>query len=105
VPPLKKVRKVGPTEYAGEVDQTKLSPSEKDALQGAHVQFGKVFVWVGSDGYVHRVRVETSSSGKEKAKIVFTTTMSNYGESVHVTVPPAAQTVNANAAGIPGFSS
>lgn len=105
VPPLKNVRKVGATEYTGEVDQTKLSPSEKDALKGAHVKFGKVFVWVGGDGYVHRVRVETSSSGREKAKIVFTTTMSNYGENVHVTVPPAAQTVNANAAGIPGFSS
>ncbi len=105
VPPLKDVRKVGPTEYSGRVDEAKLPQAQKDALKGAHVEFGQVFVWVGTDGYVHRVRVETSSSGTQKAKIDFTTTMSKFGEPVHVPVPPASQTVDASKLGIPGFSS
>lgn len=105
VPPLEDVRKVGPTEYSGRVDEAKLSQAQKDALQGAHVEFGKVFVWLGSDGYVHRVRVDTSSSGSQKARIVFTTTMSKYGESVQVPVPPVSETVDASELNIPGFSS
>lgn len=113
IPPLKNARRVGTatiggvktTEYAAQVDRAKLPAAERSALQGAHVGFGTVDVWVGSDGYVHRVRIDTSSSaGGHKAKIVLTSTMSDYGEAVHVTVPPASETVNASKIGIPGFS-
>lgn len=113
VPPLKNARKVGTTtidgvkttEYAAQVDREKLPAAERKALQSAHVGFGTVDVWVGGDGYVHRVRIDTSSSaGGHKATIVLTSTMSNYGESVQVTIPPASETVNASKIGIPGFS-
>jgi hypothetical protein len=114
VPPLKDARQVGTatiggvqtTEYAAQVDAAKLSAAQKAALQSTHADFGAIDVWVGTDGYVHRVRVGTSSSaGGQKAKIVLTTTMSNFGEKIHVTIPPASETVNANNVGIPGFSS
>jgi hypothetical protein len=113
VPPLKDVRKVGTatiggvqtTEYAGSVDETKLSRAEKAALARTHAVFGAVDVWVGADGYVHKVRVvTTSSAGGKKASIVVISTMSNYGEKVHVTVPPASQTLDAAKLDIPGFS-
>lgn len=106
VPPLEDVRSEGGGKYSGRVDVTKLTPAAKAALRSTHVSFGAVDVWVGGDGYVRRVRiVSTSSAGGAKARAVLTTTMSKYGESVHVTIPPASQTVNANNLSIPGFSS
>lgn len=105
VPPLKDVRSLGGGKYSGRVDAAKLSPAEKAALSGTHVQFGAVDVWIGGDGYVHRVEVESrSTAGGNKATIVLTTKMSSFGTPVHVTVPPASQTVNANKLNIPGFS-
>jgi hypothetical protein len=82
-----------------------MSAAQKAALKSSHVGFRAIDVWVGSDGYLHRARIETSArSGGQKATITITSTMSNYGESVHVTVPPASQTVDASKIGIPGFS-
>lgn len=114
VPPLEDARQLGTstidgmqtTEYSAKVDRTRLPPAAKAALRSTHVRFGAVEVWVGADGYVHRVRIATSSSaGGAKATAVLTTTMSKYGEKVHVTIPPASQTVKANNLNIPGFSS
>jgi hypothetical protein len=48
-------------------------------------------VWVGADGYVHRVRV--SSRIAAGATLDATTDLSDFGKSVTVTVPPASQTV------------
>jgi hypothetical protein len=105
VPPLKDVRSEGGGKYTGRVDESKLTPAAKAALQSTHVSFGAVDVWVGSDGYVRRVRIaSTSSAGGAKARAVLTTTLTNYGETVHVTVPPASETVNASKLDIPGFS-
>jgi hypothetical protein len=114
LPPLQDVHQVGTatvdgvqtTKYSAKVDRSKLSPAQKSALKSSHVTFGAIEVWVGSDGYVHRARIETSAqAGGQKANIAVTSTMSNYGESVQVTVPPAGQTVDASKVGIPGFSS
>jgi hypothetical protein len=47
-------------------------------------------VWVGSDGYVHRVRsVVAATSG---TKVTATSTLSGFGDPVTVNVPPAAST-------------
>ena len=43
--------------------------------------------WVGADGYVHQVRVVTTTG----AKVTATTGLSNFGAAVSVKVPPAAQ--------------
>lgn len=106
VPPLQDVRSDGGGKYSGRVDEAKLTPAAKAALKSTHVAFGAIDVWVGGDGYVRRVRiVSTSTAGGAKARAVLTTTLSHYGETVHVTIPPASETVNANKLSIPGFSS
>lgn len=53
--------------------------------------------WVGDDGYVHQVRVVTTSG----AKVTATTGLSDFGAPVHVTTPPAAQSYATNS--IPGL--
>ncbi|HUJ56320.1 MAG TPA: hypothetical protein VLW49_10075 [Gaiellaceae bacterium] len=106
VPPLKDVQSLGGGKYSGRVDAAKLSPAEQAAVSRTHVKFGAIDVWIGADSYVHRVEVRSSSSaGGKTARIVLTTTMSNFGKPIHVTTPPASETVNANSLSIPGFSS
>jgi hypothetical protein len=106
VPPLEDVKSLGGGRYSGRVDVAKLSPSQKAALAGSHAKFGPVHVSVGSDGYVHRIElVSSSSAGGKKAEIVLTTRMSNFGMPVHVTIPPKSETLDASNAGIPGFTS
>lgn len=51
---------------------------------------GTYDVWVGSDGYVHRVRV--SSRIAAGATLDATTDLSDFGKNVTVKVPPASQT-------------
>jgi hypothetical protein len=53
--------------------------------------------WVGDDGYVHQVRV-VSTSGP---KVAATTGLSDFGTAVKVNVPPAAQSYATNS--IPGL--
>jgi hypothetical protein len=51
---------------------------------------GTYDVWVGNDGYVHRVRV--SSRIAAGATLDATTDLSDFGKNVTVKVPPASQT-------------
>lgn len=61
-------------------------------------------VWVGSDGYIHRIRTNAAAtSGSKSAHIVATSTLSGFGDTVDVTVPPAAQTVTSTNGSIPGL--
>ena len=53
--------------------------------------------WVGDDGYVHQVRVVTTTG----AKVTATTGLSNFGTAVSVKVPPAKQSYATNS--IPGL--
>ena len=53
--------------------------------------------WVGDDGYIHRIRV-VSTSG---TKVTATTDLSDFGASVHVTVPSAAESFVTNS--VPGL--
>jgi hypothetical protein len=65
---------------------------------------GVYTVWVGSDGYIHRVRTNAvAASGSKAAHIVATSTLSGFGDTVDVTVPPAAQTVTSTNGSIPGL--
>jgi LppX_LprAFG lipoprotein len=95
---------VDATRYRGTVDVAKLPASTATAMQSAGVTFGPVDVWVGSDGYVHRVRVPTSASaGGQAAKTTLTMTLSHFGGGVSVSVPPASQTADASKVSIPGL--
>ncbi len=83
---------------------SRLPASSKTLVARAGAAFGPVDVWVGTDGYVHRMRVVTTAgSGGQKARTVVTMTLSNYGEAVHAPVPPAAATVDASTVTIPGL--
>ena len=54
--------------------------------------------WVGADGYVRQVRVVTASKGRNLSA---TTGLSDFGTSVHVKVPSAAQSYATNS--VPGL--
>jgi len=61
-------------------------------------------VWVGSDGYVHRVRtVAAAASGSSAASVTATSNLSGFGDTVDVTVPPASQTYETKNGTIPGL--
>jgi hypothetical protein len=61
-------------------------------------------VWVGDDGYIHRVRTTVAgTSGSTGGAVAATSTLSGFGEPVTVTVPPASQTVVSQNGSIPGL--
>lgn len=84
---LKSVTLVGKdsigTHYTATIDTSKLPAALAGQLGNA-----KYDVWVGSDGYVHRITLVTAGS----ATLTATSTLSGFGTPVTVTVPPASQT-------------
>lgn len=95
---------VDTTRYSGKIDVSKLPAATAAALQASGTTVGSVDVWVGSDGYVHRVRVPTSASAAgQKATTTLTMTFSDFGGGVSVSVPPASKTVDASKVSIPGL--
>jgi hypothetical protein len=60
-------------------------------------------VWVGQDGYIHRVRTTIAATGSSTGVVTATSTLSGFGQPVAVTVPPAAQTVDSTNGSIPGL--
>jgi hypothetical protein len=92
------------TRYRGRIDVSKLPAASAAVVRSSGAAFGPVDVWVGSDGYVHRVRVaSTASAGGQKVRTVLAMTLSDFGKQVSVTVPPAAQTADAAHVSIPGL--
>jgi hypothetical protein len=83
---------VSTTHYRAQIDVAKLSPAA-----AAQVGAATYDVWVGDDGYIHRVRVVASSG----AKVTATSDLSDFGAAVKVTVPTAAQSYATNK--IPGL--
>ena len=98
---LKNVTKVGTeqvggtstTHYIAAIDVSKLPASAKAGS-------GKYDVWIGDDGYVHRVRVTIRS---KSSKAIVTTDLSGFGSKVNVTVPPASQVYDGRGSSIPGL--
>jgi hypothetical protein len=61
-------------------------------------------VWVGQDGYIHRVRTTIAGgSGSSTGVVTATSTLAGFGQPVTVTVPPASQTVDSTNGSIPGL--
>jgi hypothetical protein len=108
---LQKVREVGTakiggvqtTHYRGTIDVAKLPQGSAGMLSSAGTTLGPADVWVGSDGYVRRQRLTTSSSLIGSAKTVVTTTLSQFGAAVTVTIPADSETVDASKVSIPGI--
>lgn len=95
---------VATTRYRGTIDVSKLPAGSAGVLGQAGATLGPADVWVGDDGYVHRARLTTTttSSGRT-SKTVVMTTLSQFGESVQVSVPAASETVDASKVSIPGL--
>src|SRR5436305_1481318 len=66
----------------------------------AKADSGTYDVWIGDDGYVHRVRVTIKS---KSSNATVTSDLSGYGDKVSVTVPPASQVYDSRGAPIPGL--
>lgn len=69
---------VATTHYHGTLAPTGTSPG------------GTYDVWVGSDGYVHRLRLSSKVAANQALNA--TIDLSDFGKSVTVTVPPSSQT-------------
>jgi hypothetical protein len=91
------------TEYRGRIDPAKLPAAAATGARNSHARFGPVQIWIG-DGYVRQLRASTTAStGGQQAATVVTLTLSQFGEKVSVTAPPASGTVDASKMQIPGF--
>jgi LppX_LprAFG lipoprotein len=96
---------VSTTHYRGTIDVAKLPAASSALVKSTGATFGPVDVWVGDDGYVHRVRVTTTASaGGQSTKTTLTMTLSDFGLGVIATVPPASQTEDASKVQIPGLT-
>jgi hypothetical protein len=75
------------THYRATIDPSKL-PQAANVKPLAGAKPGTYDVWIGKDdGYIHRATV-TYSNGTQSASV--TSNFTNFGETVNVTVPPAA---------------
>jgi hypothetical protein len=95
---LRDVRKVGEeagtTHYRAKIDLSKLKAATKTGT-------GRYDVWIGDDGYVHRVRTMVATKGLGTSTV--TTDLSDFGTSVSVTLPKPEDTFDATKTPIPGL--
>jgi len=79
--------------------------AQASGTSGSTKAAGVYNVWVGSDGYIHRVRTvaAAASSGSKVASVTATSNLSGFGDTVDVTVPPASQTYETKNGTIPGL--
>jgi len=81
------------THYRARIDLSKLKVA---ATAGT----GRYDVWIGDDGYVHRVKAIVTTGGDTST---VTTDLSAFGERVSVAVPPASETFDGSNSTIPGL--
>lgn len=84
------------THYRATIDASKLPA----AVKAKGLSAGSYDVWIGGDGYVHRVR--TTISGGTTGTATVTVDLADFGKSVSVTVPPASE-IAAAGGSIPGL--
>jgi hypothetical protein len=82
------------TLYRGRIDLAKAPAG------AAATGTGRYQVWIGEDGYVHRVKAIVHSSGTIST---VTSDLSAFGEPVSVDVPSAAETFDGSNSKIPGL--
>jgi hypothetical protein len=95
-----KVDGVVTTHYRATIDTSKLAGAAAAGVS----QPGLYNVWVGADGYVHRLSARiVTGAGAKKAVVNLTADLSNFGKPVTVALPPAGQTAATNGSSIPGL--
>jgi hypothetical protein len=78
--------------------------AQASGKSGSTQAAGVYNVWVGSDGYIHRVRtVAAATSGSNAASVTATSNLSGFGDTVDVTVPAASQVYETKNGTIPGL--
>jgi hypothetical protein len=92
-----RVTELGPAQVQG-VPTTRYR-AHVSAAAGSPAPPGTYEVWVGNDGYIHRVRTVVPAAGG--AKVTATSTLSGFGDPVSVTVPPAAKTYTSTTGTLP----
>jgi hypothetical protein len=91
------VTEIGPAQVGG-LSATRYRAHVSSNASGTAAA-GVYDVWVGSDGYVHRVRsVVAATSG---TKVTATSTLSGFGDPVTVTLPPQAGTYTSTTGTLP----
>jgi hypothetical protein len=91
------VTEIGPTQVGG-LSVTRYR-AHVTANAAGTAAAGIYDVWVGSDGYVHRVRtVVAATSG---TKVTATSTLSGFGDPVTVNLPPEASTYTSTTGTLP----
>jgi hypothetical protein len=97
------VTEVGTVQLNG-ASATHYKATVEKTTSGSTTAGGTYDVWVGADGYIHRVRTTVAaSSGSKSGAVAATSNLSGFGEPVTVTVPPASQTVVSTNGSIPGL--
>jgi hypothetical protein len=93
------------THYRGQIDIAKLPQGAKiEAF--TKVKYGPYNVWIGKDdGYVHQIALTYSyvTPGVGRQTATMTTTFSDFGKTVSVSVPSEADVVDATAQTIKGL--
>jgi len=88
---LKSAKKIG-TEQVGGVSTTHYT------VQTTQKTLSSYDVWVGDDGYIHRVQV-----GEASPKVSVTVDLSKFGERVAAKAPPASEVFESKNGSIPGL--
>jgi hypothetical protein len=99
---------VSATHYRTTIDISKLPQGDK-IEQLVHPHFGPLDVWIGSDGFVHRFRMDYTATEQSVGLVhtLMTVTLSDFGEHVNVDVPSDDQVLdetNAVSQGVNGGS-
>jgi hypothetical protein len=98
---LRNVTKVAEVQLGGETTSHYRAGIDVSKVTGAvKGETGRYDVWIGEDGYVHRVKASLTTSGETST---VTTDLSSFGEDVSVEVPKPAETFAGNIASIPGL--
>jgi hypothetical protein len=84
---------VSTTHYRGRIDLAVLTGTRM-------VGTGRYEVWIGGDGYVHRVKAIVMTGGTTST---VTSDLSAFGEPVSVKLPPASETFDGSNSNIPGL--
>jgi hypothetical protein len=80
------------THYRATIDPNKTASGRKFE-RATHATYAPIDVWVGDDGYVHRMRIGYSAAKLGKSQM--TMTLSKFGEPVSITIPPKNITYDA----------
>jgi hypothetical protein len=97
---LRDVTKVGEAQVDGVATTHYRARIDLSKVKAAATGTGRYDVWIGGDGYVHRVKAIVTTAGTTST---VTTDLSAFGDPVSVTVPPASETFDGRNSTIPGL--